>query len=273
MQLRKILVGVKPGSSDRSPVRAAVRLAAAANARLLVLSVIDSVGRLSEPEAEVRRVASEFDGLLDPGQATYQVAVGLPAVEIARWSDSGCADLIVVGCEPGPRPARPAGDCVVAGAVRRARVPCLVVRSGEPAFRRILAAIDGSPDSADVLSAAAGFTGLMQSGLVALQVEPPPQAGGKPSWTREPRSLSPLTAHRFSDGRGAAAVLATPACCEIVVRHGDPVAQILRAVREEGIDLLVHGHHRGGPRNGHETGSIAARLLERAPCAVLTVPI
>ena len=266
MQFRKILVGVKPASSDRSAVRTAARLAAAAQAHLVVLSVTDSLGRLSQPEAAARQVESELDGLLDAGQVSYHVAVGLPAVEIARWSDSQCADLIVLGREPGPCPPQVDGDCVVAGTVRRARVPCLVVPSSEHAFRRILAAIDGGPDSPDILRAAAAIAGLVQSGLVALQVERPPQAGGKPPWTGEPRSL-------FGDDRGAVAVLPAPACCEVVVRHGDPVAQILRAVREEGVDLLVHGHHRGGPRNGHETESIAARLLERAPCTVLTVPI
>jgi len=39
------------------------------------------------------------------------------------------------------------------------------------------------------------------------------------------------------------------------------------------VDLLVFGHHRGGPVSTHATSGVAARLLQRAPCAVLTVPI
>ncbi len=60
---------------------------------------------------------------------------------------------------------------------------------------------------------------------------------------------------------------------ETIIRQGDPVSEILRVVRDEDVDLLVFGHHRGGPISSHATSGVAARLLQRAPCAVLTVPI
>src|SRR2546428_599885 len=74
-------------------------------------------------------------------------------------------------------------------------------------------------------------------------------------------------------GRGATAPAPLVSAEPVIVREGDPVAEILNVVRDVGIELLVFGHHRGGPSNGQETGSVAARLLARAPCAVLTVPI
>jgi len=58
-----------------------------------------------------------------------------------------------------------------------------------------------------------------------------------------------------------------------MVCQGKPVSEILRVAREAAADLLVLGHHRGGPVSPHATSGVAARLLQRAPCAVLTVPI
>ena len=142
---------------------------------------------------------------------------GVPAVEVARAAERQGVDLIVL-----PRESRELVD----GVVRRARVPCLIVSAGDCALRRIVVAVDGGPDSAEILDVAARFGALFEVGVE-----------------------------------------------QVHVALGDPVTAIVDRLRAEGADLLVHGHHRGGPSNGHETGSIAARLLGRAPCAVLTVPI
>src|SRR3989442_1476543 len=110
-------------------------------------------------------------------------------------------------------------------------------------LRKILAAVEADASDASALCAA---TRLATAALARLAV---PGASGGPA----PATL----------------VSAEP----VIVREGDPVAEILNVVRNVGIELLVFGHHRGGPSNGQETGSVAARLLARAPCAVLTVPI
>jgi nucleotide-binding universal stress UspA family protein len=174
-------------------------------------------------------------------------ARGVPAIEIIRAAEQEQADLIVLWRSPAD---------LAEGTVRRARVPCLLVSHDDVAFRRILAAVDAGPNSADILQMAITMGELLGSEVDAIHVE-----RGAPVGTTT-RAATPQP--------GAVAVATSP---EMLVRQGDPVVEILSAVREEGIDLLVLGHHRGGPLNGHETGSIAPRLLERAPCAVLTVPI
>lgn len=170
-------------------------------------------------------------------------AGGLPAIEIVSAAERAAADLVVLAREPRD---------TVEGTVRRARVPCLVVPPGPVEFHRILAAVDDGPDATEVVSAATRLGRLTRGQVTILHVEAPGlvpagHAVEHPAWAGASRDW--------------------------LVRRGEPVTEILRAVREDGIDLLVHGHHRGGPRNGHETGSIAARLLGRAPCAVMTVPI
>jgi nucleotide-binding universal stress UspA family protein len=219
--LRNILVAVKPGSPDAHPLERARRLAQCAGARLTVLSV---------------------------------PTVAIPAIEIAREAESRGADLIVLGREPPATTDFRRDHGTVEGTVRRARVPCLLLPSGPVAFHRVLAAVDGGPDSHDVVAAALLVGGVFDAAVRTVRVEEPVLAAvGGSAWPAD--------------------VYAPPATIDAIVRQGEPVSEVLRVVREEGADLLVLGHHRGGPVNAHATSGVAARLLQRAPCAVLTVPI
>jgi nucleotide-binding universal stress UspA family protein len=176
----------------------------------------------------------------------------IPAIEIIRAAERDQADLIVL--------ARAPRD-TVEGTVRRAHVPCLVVPPGGTALRKILAAVAAGPDSDEILAAATTVGRLVGGEVIALHV-----AAATPS------AAAPLPApaeHPVSTGSATAVATAH----DVMVRHGDPVTEVLGYVRDAGIELLVYGQHRGGPRDGHATGSVAARLLQRAPCAVLTVPI
>jgi nucleotide-binding universal stress UspA family protein len=198
-------------------------------------------------DMEAHRAATRLAAAAGAQLASLEVSPGgVPAVEIVRAAERARADVIVL--PHGPRD-------VVDGTVRRARVPCLIVPPGDTAFGRILAAVDAGPDVAEILDVAAAMGALLVSEVEALHVE----RGVPVRTTTRPSALQP-----------SGVAVATAA--EMIVRHGDPVVEILSAVREERIDLLVIGHHRGGPLNEHETGSIAPRLLARAPCAVLTVP-
>ena len=238
--LRNILVGVKPGSRESHPLGMGIELATLAPASVTALSVTDP----SAPGLGVAPALSQ--------RVTRVTAVGIPAIEIARQADSDGADLIVLGRElPGEKAPRD-GRNTMEGTVRRARVPCLLVPRGTKAFRRVLAAVDRGPDAERVIAAALFIGRLFHAAVRALHVEAPVAVGvgGKagPDWAPEGE-------------------------CDTMVHEGDPVSEILRVTREDAIDLLVLGHHRGGPVSAHATSGIAPRLLQRAPCAVLTVPI
>jgi nucleotide-binding universal stress UspA family protein len=224
MQIRKILAAVARDAPDRAALRAATRLATAAEAQVAV-----------------------------SGAAPH----GVPAVEIARAAEREGADLIVLPRDP---------IDTVTGTVRRARVPCLVVPPGWAASGKILAAIDGGPDSADVSGAASAIGELLRGKVITVRVE-------RRSHFAVASLASAEWPHQRRDAIAGTGTATLASAEPVLVREGDPVAEILNLVRDVGIELLVFGHHRGGPSNGHETGSIAARLLARAPCAVLTVPI
>ncbi len=52
---------------------------------------------------------------------------------------------------------------------------------------------------------------------------------------------------------------------------GHPVAEIHRYATEHGIGLIVMGTHGRGPLGHVVMGSVAERLVRKAPCPVLTV--
>ena len=246
--LRNILVAVKPGALDSHPLRSAMALASRARARLTVLSVADSRRSRSGIEASLKQ------------EVPMHTAVGIPAIEIAREAESTGADLIVLGRElPTQMDLRHAGN-TIEGTVRRARVPCLVVPRGQRVFGRVLAAVDDGPDSRDVIAAALLVARLFDGSVHPVHVEGAVPAGaGATAWSHEPRT----TSRGFPPAEE----------CETMTCQGDPVSEILRVVREDEVDVLVLGHPRGGPIGAHAPSGVAARLLQRAPCAVLTVPI
>ncbi len=302
MELHTILTAVDPTAAELPALRASAQLAAAARARLLVLSVTDNPWKLLGPEEETyadrtpsrgelialaaerlgQRLGPLLDSPLGPDEVAYHVGIGVPAVEVARWSETEGADLIVLGREPRGRLQRAEISGTIEGTIRRAGVPCLIVTSGPNTYRRILAAVDAGPDSTAVLEASFALGRLFGSQVLAQHVERPlalaeaalPRTETMRHATAVAGAAAAAWSHDPAESRADPAASREPlAACDVIVRQGDPVAEILKAIREEGIELLVHGHHRGGPSNGHETGSIASRLLQRAPCAVLTVPV
>jgi nucleotide-binding universal stress UspA family protein len=58
---------------------------------------------------------------------------------------------------------------------------------------------------------------------------------------------------------------------ETLIREGDPAAEILRLARETNPDLIVMGTHGRTGLRRVLMGSVAEKVLRRAPCPVLTV--
>lgn len=58
--------------------------------------------------------------------------------------------------------------------------------------------------------------------------------------------------------------------CEIVVRAGNPAAEILACAAEQDIDIIVMASHDPGIAD-YLLGSVAARVVRHAHCSVLVV--
>jgi len=136
----------------------------------------------------------------------------------------------------------------------------LVVESGRMAgFRRILAAVDFSPPTADVIAAAGAFARAWRAPLVLLHV----------------------VALRETDTRAAQAELDASVPAELadlvearrVTRSLAPELGIVEEARQAGADLIVVGTHGRTGLPHIRLGSVAARVVENAPVPVLTVRV
>jgi len=68
-------------------------------------------------------------------------------------------------------------------------------------------------------------------------------------------------------------VSCTDLVAKILVRVGDPVDEILKAVREEGCDLIVLGDHSKGLLAQTLLGSVSRAVLDRARKPVYLIPL
>lgn len=57
----------------------------------------------------------------------------------------------------------------------------------------------------------------------------------------------------------------------LVTKFGTPFLEIVRYAKEHDIDLIVMGTHGRGPIAHMLLGSVAAKVVRKAPCPVLTV--
>jgi nucleotide-binding universal stress UspA family protein len=58
---------------------------------------------------------------------------------------------------------------------------------------------------------------------------------------------------------------------QTVIKWGAPFVEIVRYAKEQGIDLVVMGTHGRGPIAHMLMGSVAEKVVRKAPCPVLTV--
>ncbi len=215
-----------------------------------------------------------------------------PRQGILLAADQWRAEIVVIGAR-GSGPIHGLSLGSVANAVAHAaRIPTLIVRSGDqateqPAFK-VLLAHDGSQASQQ----AADFLGRLHwpahsTGRIMTVVESL-HAGNVPEWLEqrvrddeaEAMAQAWLKEHE-ADKQTKLAELA--ACCRQLpppfqgqpplVFEGHAAEEILRVIGTEQIDLVALGTHgRGMLERLLLLGSTSDKVLSQAPCSVLLVP-
>jgi nucleotide-binding universal stress UspA family protein len=140
-------------------------------------------------------------------------------------------------------------------------------------INRILCPVDFSDASRLALDHAAALARWYEARLIALHVMPlvPTTLSFPPAISAA--TLEPLPPELFRDElRRFVGAVAEVVPAETAVMPGDAAGTILEQARTAEADLLVLGTH---GRSGFERlvlGSVAEKVLRRAPCPVLTVP-
>jgi nucleotide-binding universal stress UspA family protein len=288
MELRHVLAATDESDAGRQAVRTAIELMTRTSARVTAMRVVSadamavmavaSDGASSDfgmdfDSVELGRLRRWLDADVVPppyaGLIETDVTFGLPGIEICRYAERNSADLVVLGRKQRSQMSRLLLGDTADAVARRSRLPCLFVPSGGGELRNVLVALDGTDRGLSVLREACGFVRGIGGSLRVVTVERAP--------SDEPPQLYgtlPLARSVWLQGR-VNQLLANEQLpiSSIAVRRGEIVPEILSAVSEFDVDLLVIGYHRGGPPGVLEAGSTARHLVHKAPCAVLTIPL
>ncbi len=256
MPIQRVLAATDGGSYGEHAVAVGRALSERADGKFMRLAV--------ETEDGLPSPASGWRG--EPATLTGAVTRigGLPGIEIVRQAETWGADLVLLGRQESS-PERPHNLGVTSDTVVRRRSGLsLFVPPEVQTIRRAMIALDGSLRGLGVVGLTVPFLNLTRARTKAICVLPGMQPDATDTWRdlRHERVAVLIDLLHLDAGS-----------CELLLRWGDPVPEILRAIRETGSDLLVLGVRRGGFRGDLGSGYIGRELLKSAPCAVLTVPI
>jgi nucleotide-binding universal stress UspA family protein len=141
--------------------------------------------------------------------------------------------------------------------------------------QKIMAAVDGSPQSIHAAQRAVDLARLTGGTVTLVTVVRPPEGwwgleGAPPS----PEALAAAVAagRREVLDRVVAAIDAEGVDVDTVEELGDPAGRIIALCEENPVDLLVVGRRGAGLVERMMLGSVADRLAHHAPCPVLIVP-
>jgi nucleotide-binding universal stress UspA family protein len=142
------------------------------------------------------------------------------------------------------------------------------------AIRRILCPVDFSEFSASVLAYAAAFAKLFGSEITVLHVfataVPPASAATYPAW------LLQVPEARKSIADELHLLLAPLSSAGVTVRtqiaEGNTASEIVRHAAGDDVGFVVMGTHGRSGFDRLTLGSVAEKVLRKAPCPVLTIP-
>lgn len=307
---RRILVPTDFSETSRFAVSRACTLARRFDAEIHLVNVlplldlgpvamdVPAVSRMDIEERWTRAVRDELDAIARESRVTVRVTSevtrGHPFVEIVRYARARQIDLIVMGTHGRGAVEHMLLGSVAEKVVRKAPCPVLTVRLPEHSFRH-----PGSDEEPDVQTGEPGSpaptTALAGSGAATMTLN---------------RILLPTDFSETADyARHHAVELARRFQASLHLLHvvGDPVSQdwaggveanaarrlgelslsgidsqratraghafveIVRYAADKKIDLIVMGTHGHGPVAHLLLGSVADKVVRKAPCPVLTV--
>jgi nucleotide-binding universal stress UspA family protein len=287
-----IVVGIDFSEASKRGLELAARVADRFNARRLHLvhvvsaptaAVVPAIrptsefAKRSQNEAQQRLSAVPIPGIST--RVTREVRVGSPAQQLVRAADELSADLVVVAGRGHSLLAEMLLGSVASSLIRVAHCPVLV-HAGPPKerFDTILAAVDLSPISRNVLENAFGMANRWNSNVRVLSLFE------HPFFESQPQGILPKTVgsseiealgeeHRKAVMDLIARVPSNGAEVEVDVMSKAPASNaIIDVANLIESDLIVLGTSGQGAWHRMILGSTANFVLSRSPCPVLVVP-
>lgn len=142
-------------------------------------------------------------------------------------------------------------------------------------IRKILVPFDFSPTAHEALAPASDLARRYGAALVLLHVYEPPVYPVPPDGMRlpSPEAMAAEVTTLETELEGVQRQLREQGVSNVTVNiaQGDPLTEILRVVKDVGIDLVVIGTHGRTGLKHLLLGSVAEKVVRHAPCPVLTI--
>jgi nucleotide-binding universal stress UspA family protein len=284
--MKKILAATDVSERGSSAVVTAAACAARLGAQMEIVTVVEVLllppayappglePREFEPEiiTEARAEAEAEAKSSGAEGATVHVKSGFAAPAIVRTAEEIETDLLVVGGHPQPAIARTLVGSTAERVLRIAHVPVLVANEPrtEP-FHRILAAIDLSKQSRQVLDAAKTMAEADKADLRVLYVLEP-----LPMMLTEAAVYDEAEHRRHAREQMEAMLedvgLIADSGVEARMHEGDSGHEILEEAQAWDADLIVMGTHGFGFFDRLLVGSTSVYVLRHGHRATLIVP-
>jgi len=140
-------------------------------------------------------------------------------------------------------------------------------------IRKILCPVDFSDFSESVLAYAAAFAKLFGSEVTVLHVfataVPPAGSATYPAWLLQVPEARKSIADELN--RLLAPLSSTGVALRTRIAEGNTATEIVRHAAEHDVDLVVMGTHGRSGFDRLTLGSVAEKVLRKAPCPVLTI--
>ena len=268
--LSRILAGTDGSERALEAVRQAAAFAAAVEAGLILVHVIDS-GRAQDVDVDVERDADEA---LEAASAIARslgvvpdarILTGDPSVALLEFAEAQSVDLVSVGPDAGLLGGAIKIGRVALHVLRESRCSVLIARHAGPDFpARIGCAVDGSEASVGTALAAATLAAATGAELRLVHVVPVFR-GHNTEWTLGPDETSPPELEP-----SVSAVVSAGVSPIREMAMGRPERALVAAAEREGTDLMVVGH-RGIRGVRRVLGSVSEHVVHHAACSVLVV--
>lgn len=270
---RKIVIGYDAKESSEDAIALAQAIAGGSGSELVVTGVFPDgpfgdldweadFARKVEAAAERAGATAEAFPADSPARGLHDAAVELEA------------DLLVVGASgSSPRGRLRVGNVALSllhGAPCAVAVAPAGQRERDGTLNTIAVAIDGSASSREALAAAIALAQVTGASLRLLAVAV--LTASAFGWGYGVYDLDEPIEERYQ-GALDEAVAQVPAGVdhEELLLDGDPAAALAEACAD-GVDLLCMGSRGYGPLRRVLLGSVSARVVKDAPCAILATP-
>ncbi|WP_336022918.1 universal stress protein [Halobellus salinisoli] len=275
-ELRRILVPIDGSDGASAALDHAISVAAATDAEILLLAVVDPYGLSSVTER--KEVEAELEGVVTDAAARVQdagvavstaVEAGFPHEEILDAVEDHAVDLIAMGTHGRSGLQRYVVGSVAEKVVRLSPIPVLTVRvgaTGERPYRDLVIPTDGSDAAVPAERWGINLAEEFGADVHALSVVPE-----MPVRSSETRAAYEEVAQSAVDRVAARGSEFGVEIAE-AIEHGVPHRAIIDHCEAVDADLVVLGTH---GRTGVERfvlGSVAEKVVRLSETPVLVVP-